>query len=197
MDPLQQFMVIAAAEFDDLGSCLTTPKSFSIGTIYSYKAIKANNPCCLSVLEVQSSESGQDTYTLAHERFTGLFRECNLRTHEPVPRRSKAALLEFLPTATVAWVVSPEAFERILKALAAGTISLSLLPPPLLVLAVLLGEAVPSGQLFDGITEKRILVIIWTPGFAGPLDSPSEILLEIVESKNVAVNEAPVESLLD
>src|SRR5258707_4208731 len=29
------------------------------------------------------------------------------------------------------------------------------------------------------------------------LDSPSEILLEMIESKNVAVNEAPVESLLD
>jgi hypothetical protein len=51
-----------------------------------------------------------------------------------------------------------------------------------LVFAVLLGEAVPTRQLFDGVAEKRIFVIIWTPGFARVLDSPSEILLEMVES---------------
>jgi len=74
--------------------------------------------------------------------------------------------------------------------LAAGTISLRLSSPPLLVLAVLLGKAVPSGQLFDGVTEKRVVTIIWTPRFARVLDSSSELLLEMVKSKNVAVNEA-------
>src|SRR5882724_2748192 len=34
------------------------------------------------------------------------------------------------------------------------------------------------------------------PRFARALDAPLEILLEIVECKNMAVNEAPVESLL-
>ncbi len=90
---------------------------------------------------------------LADERATGLLREYNLRADRPNAQGSKTALLEFLPTATGAWVVSPDPFERILKALAAGTISLRLSSPPLLVLAVLLGKAVPSGQLFYGIAE--------------------------------------------
>jgi len=81
--------------------------------------------------------------------------------------------------------------------LAAGTINLSVSLPPLPILAVLLGEAIPSGQIADGVAEKRILVILQTPRFARVFDGPSEILLEMVESKNVAVNEAPVESLLD
>ena len=40
-DPLPQFAVIAAAEFDDLGNCSTTPKLFAMGTIDNYKAINA------------------------------------------------------------------------------------------------------------------------------------------------------------
>ena len=40
-DRLPQFAVIAAAEFDDLGNCSTTPKLSTIGTIYSHKDIKA------------------------------------------------------------------------------------------------------------------------------------------------------------
>ena len=113
---------------------------------------------------------------LAGERATGLLRECNFRADRPNAQRSKTALLEFLPTATGAWVVSPDAFERILQALAAGTISLCLSSVPLLVLAVLLGEAVPSGQLVDGVTETRIFAIIWTPRFARVLDPASERL---------------------
>src|SRR5205807_479489 len=49
----------------------------------------------------------------------------------------------------------------------------------------------------NGVTKKRAVVIIWTAGFARALDAPPEILLEVVEAKNVAVNEAPVERLLD
>ena len=128
-------------------------------------------------------------------RFAGSVKSLPDRQNQPLGDRSNphcgmAALFEFLPTAARTWVVSPDAFERILQALAAGAISLRLLSPPLLVLAVLLGKAIPSGQLFDGVTEKRILVIIRTPGFARMLDSRSEILLEMIESKNVAVNEA-------
>ena len=40
-DRLPQFAVIAAAEFDDLRDCSTTPMLSAIGTIYSYKAFKA------------------------------------------------------------------------------------------------------------------------------------------------------------
>jgi hypothetical protein len=61
----------------------------------------------------------------------------------------------------------------------------------------LLAEAIPSGQLFDDVTEKRAIAIIGKAGFAGALDAPPEILLEMVEAKNVAVNEAPVERLFD
>lgn len=50
------------------------------------------------------------------------------------------------------------------------------MPPLSLLLAVFLGKAVPSGQL-DGVTEKRILVIVRTPRFASALDSAFEILL--------------------
>ena len=39
-------------------------------------------------------------------------------------------------------------------------------------------------------------MIIWTPGFARVFDSPSEILLEMLEPENVAVDEAPVERFL-
>src|SRR5712691_2485778 len=39
-------------------------------------------------------------------------------------------------------------------------------------------------------------MIIWTPGFARVLDSPSEILLEMLEPENMAVDEAPVERFL-
>jgi hypothetical protein len=49
------------------------------------------------------------------ERVSGLTPGSHLRGHRSKPHRSKAALLEFLPTATGAWVVSPDAFERILK----------------------------------------------------------------------------------
>ena len=71
----------------------------------------------------------------------------------PDAHRGKAAFLEFLPTAAGARIVSPNAFEGILKALAAGTISFRLPSPPLLVLSVLLAKAVPSGQFFYGIAE--------------------------------------------
>src|SRR6266446_10509650 len=108
----------------------------------------------------------------------------------------QAALLELLPAAAGTWVVSSNAFERILVGQAEDWISVGLLPPPLLVLIVLLGEAIPVGQLVDGVAEKRIFVIVRTPRFTRALDAPLEILLEIIESKNVAVNEAPVESLL-
>ncbi len=57
----------------------------------------------------------------------------------------EAALFELLPAAAGTWVVSPNAFERIFVGLAEGWISVGLLPPPLLVLIVLLGEAIPSG----------------------------------------------------
>src|SRR5438046_7466058 len=66
-----------------------------------------------------------------------------------------------------------------------------------LVLAVLLAGAVQLRYLFDGVPEQRVIVIIRTAGFAGALDAPPEILLEVFESKNVAVNEAPVERLFD
>jgi hypothetical protein len=69
-------------------------------------------------------------------------------------------------------------------------ISLGLSSPSLLILPILLGEAVQSGQLLDGIAESRVVVIIRTPWFARMLDPPSEILLEMFEPKNAAVNEA-------
>ena len=77
----------------------------------------------------------------------------NIGADQPNAHRSKAALLEFLPTAARARVVSPDAFERIFEALATGMISLCLSPPSLLVISVLLAKAVPSGQLFYGIAE--------------------------------------------
>ena len=40
-DPLPQFAVIAAAEFDDLRNCSTAPRLSAMATIYSYKGIKA------------------------------------------------------------------------------------------------------------------------------------------------------------
>src|SRR5580704_8400976 len=75
------------------------------------------------------------------------------RGQRPKPHRSKAALLEFLPTAARTRIVSSNAFERIFNALAAGMISLCLSPPSLLVISVLLAKAVPSGQLFYRIAE--------------------------------------------
>jgi len=59
---------------------------------------------------------------------------------------SKTAFLEFLSAAAGTSVISHDAFERILLGLAARTISFSLVPPPLLIFAVLLTEAVPSRQ---------------------------------------------------
>src|ERR1700730_4043378 len=109
----------------------------------------------------------------------------------------QAAFLELLPAAAGTWVVSPNAFERILVGQAEDWISVGLLPPPLLVLIVLLGEAIPSGQLVDGVAEKRVLVIIGPQRFAGVRDSLFEILLEMVEPKNVLVDESPVERFLD
>jgi uncharacterized membrane protein len=69
----------------------------------------------------------------------------HLRGDRLKPHRSKAALLEFLPTAAGTRIVSPNALEGILKMLAAGTISFSTSLRPLLILAVLLAKAVPSG----------------------------------------------------
>jgi hypothetical protein len=77
----------------------------------------------------------------------------DLGTDQPKPRSGKAALLEFLPTAAETWIIATDAFERILKALAAAMIGRCLSPPPLLVLSVLLAKAVPSGQLFYRIAE--------------------------------------------
>jgi hypothetical protein len=91
---------------------------------------------------------------------SGLIRQGNLRANRSNPHRSKATLLEFLSTAAGTRVGSPDAFERGFKVLALDTVRLSLLPPPLLVLAVLFGEAVPSGQFFDRVTEKRVLATL-------------------------------------
>jgi hypothetical protein len=83
----------------------------------------------------------------------------DLGTDQPKPRRSKAAFFEFLPTAAGTRIVSPDIFERIHEALALGTIGFSLLPlPALLVLAVLLGEAVPARRWCRrrGCTRNRL-----------------------------------------
>jgi hypothetical protein len=52
---------------------------------------------------------------------------------------------------------SDDALEPILKALTASAVDFRLSSLPLLVLPVLLGEAIPFGQLVGGITEKRVL----------------------------------------
>ena len=70
------------------------------------------------------------------------------------PDRSKAALLEFLATPAGAWIITTNAFEWILKALATSTIRLCLSPQPLLILSVLLGEAVPLRPLFRWYRRK-------------------------------------------
>jgi hypothetical protein len=44
-------------------------------------------------------------------------------------------------------------------------------------LALQKAEQVARARLVDGITEKRVVAIIWIPGFARALSSPSEILL--------------------
>ena|SRR5689334_7293265 len=103
--------------------------------------------------QVADSESRRYSHALVDERVTGSIRESYLWVEHPEPNCSKAALLEFIPTAAWTGVVSPDAFERILKALAACTISLCLPSPSLLILAVLLGEAVPFRQLVYGVAE--------------------------------------------
>ena len=75
-------------------------------------------------------------------------------------------------------------------------ISVCLSPPSLLLIAVLLGEAVPSGQLVYRIAEKRVVAITRMPWFTRVLDPPSEILHEMFEPKSVAINESPVEGFL-
>ena len=61
--------------------------------------------------------------------------------------------------------------------------SSSKLPPLILVLALLLFEVMPLGQLFDSVTEKRIFIVAGLPRFAGPLDAAFQILFEIIEAE--------------
>jgi hypothetical protein len=82
---------------------------------------------------------------LVNERVITLIRKTSHWIDQPEPHGSKAAFLEFLAAAARTRVVSSDALEGILKALAAVAIGLRLPPPPLLVSPVLLGEAVPSG----------------------------------------------------
>jgi hypothetical protein len=112
---------------------------------------------------------------VAHQQLQPRWERC-LWAHRPKLPCSEAALLEFLTTAAGTRVVSSNAFERIFEALAADTISPCLSLPPFLIGAILLGEAVPSGQLFYGIAEKRAVAIIWKPGFVRVLHTTSEIL---------------------
>ena len=134
------------------------------------------------------SKARQDGYALVDHPVSGLIRQSNRGADRFKPHRSKTALLEFFATAAGTPVVSPDAFERILKALAADTICLCLPLPALLVLIPLLGKAIPPRQLFDGVTENRVLVIVWTRGFTWALDPLSEILLEMLEPNDVARN---------
>jgi hypothetical protein len=57
----------------------------------------------------------------------------------------QGSILEFPSTAARTRIVSPNAFDSIVKALAAIAIGLCLSSPPLLIVAVLLGETVPPG----------------------------------------------------
>jgi len=92
-----------------------------------------------------------DLPPLMHHPGSGDIRQSSLGADRSKPHRSKAALLEFLPTAAGTWIIPTDSFERILKTLATDTISPCL--PLFLIGAILLGEAVPSGQLFYGIAE--------------------------------------------
>jgi len=76
---------------------------------------------------------------------TPLSRWRKLGANRPNAHRSNAALLEFLPTAAGTRIVSPNAFDWLLKGLAAGTFSFLPSPPTLLIVPVLLGETVPPG----------------------------------------------------
>jgi hypothetical protein len=76
---------------------------------------------------------------------TPLTRWRKLGADRPDAPRSKAALLEFPSTAARTRIVSPNAFDSIVKALAAIAIGLCLSSPPLLIVPVLLGETVPPG----------------------------------------------------
>jgi len=76
---------------------------------------------------------------------TPLARWRKLGADSPDARRSKAALLEFPSTAARTRIVSPNAFDSIVKALAATATGLCLSSPPLLIVPVLLAETVPPG----------------------------------------------------
>ena len=51
---------------------------------------------------------------LVDERVPGLTRQSNLASDQPESHYSKTAPLEFLPAALRTWVVSSDAFKRIL-----------------------------------------------------------------------------------
>jgi hypothetical protein len=76
---------------------------------------------------------------------TPLTRWYKLGADRPGARRGKAALLELPSTSARTRVVSPNAFDSIVKALAAIAIGLCLSSPPLLIVPVLFGETVPPG----------------------------------------------------
>jgi hypothetical protein len=103
---------------------------------------------------------------------SGDIRQSSLEADRPDAHRGKAAFLEFLATAAGTWFIPTDSFERILKTLATDTISPCLPFPLFLIGAILLGEAVPSGQLFYGIAEYRAVAIIRKPWFAGNARSP-------------------------
>jgi len=80
---------------------------------------------------------------------------------------------------------------------AEDVIKLLKLPPLIPVLAIVLREAVPFGQLFDRVTKNFVFIVAESPRFAGPLDTVFQILFEFIEAEQVPVDETSVESPLD
>jgi hypothetical protein len=66
---------------------------------------------------------------------------------------------------------------------AEDVVKLPKLPPLILVLALLLFEVMPLGQLFDSVTKKRIFIVAGLRRFAAPLDPAFQILCEIIEAE--------------
>jgi hypothetical protein len=104
---------------------------------------------------------------------------------------SQAAFLEFLAAAARTRIVSPDASDRVLARNVAGIGSFCPQPSALVVLPVLLAKAIPSRELFNGVAEESVLLIVWTPHFLSARDAASQILLEMFEPENVAVDIAP------
>src|ERR1700693_4153126 len=109
----------------------------------------------------------------------------------------QAAFLVFLAAAAGAWIVAADGSQRVPGGLARREQRRRRrIARSLALLLVFFREAVPGGQLLDGIAEQRVFVAVAPPWLRRVQERECEIVLEVLIAEPARMDDLAIEGLL-